>query len=322
MENTRVDLSVIVPLYNAEQTLEACLKSICDQKEISLEIILINDGSKDETHEMCLKYRDCDERIKYIVRENGGVAAARNSGLEIATGEYITFMDQDDWIEPDAYKNLLKAAQNTDADMVVFGYSKDIDGCVNSMKNRRSIPESISEKEDLIRYAFFREEYRGFAAFVWNKIFRREYLKKHDITFDGTLRRGDDVLFFSKVAAYGPKTIYLNNDYYHYVQRADSVVHTLTKDNVERLGEILVGYDKAMEFLAEKNFSESVLSYMKCFYAFHASTLYELACKYNLEKQSEYYKTQMIRYRAEYNNQNIAYPDRIQRMDRLIDSLV
>lgn len=321
MENTRVDLSVIIPLYNAQHTLDACLKSVCNQKEILLEIILINDGSSDATHEMCLRYAENDSRIKFITRQNGGVAAARNSGLEIASGKYITFADQDDWIEPDAYTVLVKEADNENADMVVFGYSKDMDGSVSLMQNRRHIPKIISEKEDLIRYAFFREEYRAFAAFVWNKIFKREFLEKYDITFDGTLRRGDDVLFFAEVAAYGPKTVYVDKNYYHYVQRADSVVHTLTKENIGRLGEILVGYDRAIKLLSEKEVSENVLSFMKCFYAFHASTLYELSRNYNLDEQCEYYRKQMLRYRAEYNHQNKDYPDRIQRMDRLCDGV-
>lgn len=321
MESTRVDLSVIIPLYNAQHTLDACLKSVCSQKEISLEIILINDGSSDATHEMCLRYAENDSRIKYITRQNGGVAAARNSGLEIASGEYITFVDQDDWIEEDAYTVLMKEAESENADMVVFGYSKDVDGNVSLMQNRRHIPKVISEKEDIIRYAFFREEYRAFAAFVWNKIFKRDFLEKYDITFDGTLRRGDDVLFFSEMAAYGPKTVYINENYYHYVQRADSVVHTLTKENIGRLEEILVGYDRAIKLLSEKDVSDNVLSFMKCFYVFHASTLYELAQKHNLDEKCEFYKKQMIRYRTEYKRQNKDYPDRIRRMDRLCDGV-
>ncbi len=318
MEKKQPDLSVIIPLYNAVETLERCLANILKETEVSLEILLVDDSSTDETPALCKGYCAQDDRVRYFRRPNGGVAAARNTGLSNARGNYVTFVDQDDWLEPETYRMAVGFAQKYDADMVVFNYTKDAGERVEYMRNRSQIPSVTQDKNAIVKYAFFREEYRGYAAYVWNKLFRRSFLQVHQLKFEDGLRRGDDVLFYSAVAACGPKTCYMDADYYHYVQREDSITHTMTRENVERLGEILTGYERAMDILEKSGVSKEALDYMRCFYVFHASLLYELSKEHGLSQRCKLYQNEMKRYFPEYKAQNATYSERIRAVERMI----
>lgn len=317
----KVMLSVIVPIYNGKETLVRCIESILQQTEIVLEVICVDDESTDDSRLICKSIAEKDSRVRMIKKKNGGVASARNAGLEVAKGKYITFMDQDDWVEKDAYKIMVDAAISEELDMVVCNYSKDYENEIQPMVNRQTISGKIQKRDELIRYAFFREEYRGFAAFVWNKIIKKEFLDKQHINFDDSLRRGDDVLFFSNVALAEPKTIYINQCFYHYVQRKDSVTHTLTRNNMERLSEILIGYKRAIDNLERYSVSVEALDFMKCFYTYHASVLYELAIEKDMKREGEFYRLAMKQYLSEYKKQNRNNKDRIDRICRLLGEL-
>lgn len=213
---------------------------------------------------------------------------------------------------------MVDAALSSNADMVVCNYFKDNKDLIQPMINQEIIPEIITTTNDLIRYAFFREKYRGFAAFVWNKIFKKAFLETNHILFDESLKRGDDVLFFSNVALAKPKTIYINQHLYHYVQRPDSVTHTLNKNNMGRLSEILSGYKRSIDKLEQNNVSKEALGYMKCFYVYHASVLYELAIEKGMSDTKDIYKNAMKLYLHEYEKQNQNDDIRINRIYKLI----
>lgn len=285
---------------------------------MDIEVICIDDGSTDDSLSICQNIAEYDPRVKVISKINGGVASARNIGLEHANGVYITFADQDDWIEKNIYKAMVDAALSSNADMVVCNYFKDNKDLIQPMINQEIIPEIITTTNDLIRYAFFREKYRGFAAFVWNKIFKKAFLETNHILFDESLKRGDDVLFFSNVALAKPKTIYINQHLYHYVQRPDSVTHTLNKNNMGRLSEILSGYKRSIDKLEQNNVSKEALGYMKCFYVYHASVLYELAIEKGMSDTKDIYKNAMKLYLHEYEKQNQNDDIRINRIYKLI----
>ena len=112
-------ISVIVPVYKAEKFLSNCIKSILNQTYHDLEVILVDDGSPDSSGQICEEYAKKDNRIKVIHQKNAGVAAARNVGLDLATGDYITFVDSDDYIRPQMYEKMLKCAQNNHCDLVM-----------------------------------------------------------------------------------------------------------------------------------------------------------------------------------------------------------
>ena len=116
-------ISVIVPVYRVEQYLHRCVDSILNQTYTNLEIILVDDGSPDRCPQMCEEIREKDSRIKVVHKENGGLGFARNSGLDVVTGEYVTFIDSDDWISREHIENLLDAAQKNNADVVVGSYT-------------------------------------------------------------------------------------------------------------------------------------------------------------------------------------------------------
>ncbi len=314
----KILLSIILPIYNGEKTLGKCIESILQEKYINLELICVDDESTDKSLLLCKCISENDSRVRIVTKKNGGVASARNIGMRVAKGIFITFVDQDDWIEKNTYKIMLEQCINEQADMVVCNYFKDYTKNVEKIKNRKKIPKIIRSTDKLVKYAFFREEYRGFAAFVWNKIIKKEFLEKNTILFDDSLSRGDDIVFFSEVALANPKTIYIDRCFYHYVQRNDSLTHTLTEDNMGRLSDILLGYSRAIDTLKKHNISIESLDYMKSFYVYHASVLYELAVKMKMNNKIEEYRAAMMKYLREYKNQNRNIDDRITRIEKLI----
>lgn len=114
-----IRVSIIIPVYNAEEHLTKCVESVLAQTEKNIEIILIDDGSRDSSLDICQAYEKQDERVRVIHQENFGVSVARNRGIEIAVGEYIGFVDSDDWIQRDMYERLLKEAEETGAEVVM-----------------------------------------------------------------------------------------------------------------------------------------------------------------------------------------------------------
>ncbi|MBQ6719163.1 MAG: glycosyltransferase family 2 protein [Oscillospiraceae bacterium] len=126
-------LSVIVPVYNVEAYLARCVDSILSQTYRNLEVILVDDGAKDSSGAICDAYLEKDPRVRVIHKENGGLSSARNAGIDMATGEYITFVDSDDWIEPDAYESMLQLALDLDVKLVCGG-RYDVDGKTGEKK--------------------------------------------------------------------------------------------------------------------------------------------------------------------------------------------
>lgn len=321
LEQESYDISIIIPVYNAEKTIERCIKSIVKQ-ECSIEIVVVDDESKDRTPYFIKELQKKYERIKYYNKKNGGVASARNLGLRKANGKYITFVDQDDWVDIDAYSSMIREMEKANADMYVFGYSKDYDDKSIPMKNNGYIPNIIYDSQDIIKYAFYREKYRNFAAFVWNKIFRKSFLKNNDIYFEESLMRGDDVVFITKVALCNPSTLYTSTNYYHYYQRTDSITHTYTNENYSRLKDILAGYEKAINMLEKSNISMKYIDYMKCFYVYHASLLLEWKIKQKNFDEQKYLIKCAKKYYEEYCVQNIEYPERIERINNLLGQII
>ena len=130
-------ISVIIPIYKTEQYLRTCVDSIITQTHTNLEIILVNDGSPDNSIQLCEEYFAKDERIKIVNRKNGGLSAARNSGLEVATGDFVAFIDSDDYVEPCMFEMLLKLMRQYDADISQCGVTS-ADGmqyCVDLKNN-------------------------------------------------------------------------------------------------------------------------------------------------------------------------------------------
>ena len=214
-------VSVIIPVYQVEKYLDKCIASVVGQTYQNLQIILIDDGSTDRSPAICDGWKERDPRITVIHQQNGGLSVARNEGLKIATGEFIGFVDSDDWIEPNMVETLLAAMQETAADIAVGGFevftedSKSIP-YAKSKSTKRSL---CSTEEALKRLLLLRGFIRNF---VWNKLYRRTVLS--GVAFpEGRLY--EDVTWTAQVIGNAKSLVCVDQIFYYYLHRPDSLSH-------------------------------------------------------------------------------------------------
>ena len=200
MENNTV--SVIVPVYNAEKTLERCVRSLMAQTLRSIEILLVNDGSPDCSPEICRQLASEDGRIRVIDKPNGGVSSARNAGLDSARGEFIMFCDSDDWVEPDWCESML--AIYSPGDMVIC----EIDRA--DLKTEHDTQTEDAERRELLHFPLL-------ACSLWNKLFLRSAIEQAGLRFDEKLRLGEDFCFvLAYLCLIDGKLRFLYRPLYHY----------------------------------------------------------------------------------------------------------
>ncbi|MCQ2603525.1 MAG: glycosyltransferase [Spirochaetia bacterium] len=227
-------ISVIIPVYNVEKYLRQCLDSVVNQTFHKIEIICVNDGSTDNSLEILKEYARCDKRIKIVDLEKGGVSVARNAGLELASGEYIGFIDSDDWIDPDTYERVLyEFKKDKEIDLVCFGaeiVSDDLPGDhprVTGEKKYHAM--KFSGKQKMTDDVIF-----DTTVTVWNKLFRASVLKKLNLRFpDGYIL--EDNYFFYCYAVNIQYGYYLDKYFYKYRQRANSIMGCRDKVAAPRL---------------------------------------------------------------------------------------
>ena len=224
-------VSVIVPVYNAEKYLHRCIESIINQTLNGIEIILINDGSTDNSLNICKQYEEIDPRIKVIDKENSGPSASRNIGIENANGEYITFVDSDDWIELDMLENLYNKVKQFNSPMIISNYfknytDKEVINCLN-------IKENCLDKKKINKYLIlpligkseFEEENHilGFGA-PWGRLFNLDIIKSNKIKFKEDLIIGEDVLFNIEFLDKVSNISLSKSAYYHYFDNSSSIM--------------------------------------------------------------------------------------------------
>jgi len=211
-------ISVIVPIYNVEKYLEKCIDSILTQTFVDFECILIDDGSSDNSPTICDEYAKKDDRIKVIHKENGGVSSARNAGLEIAQGEWVTFIDSDDWVEKNyfdiLYNNAIKA--NCDLSLCGINIINEKNGFV---KKPKVFPIMVFD-----RISAKKEFFRGhlFAVYTVCKLVKQKYIYENNITFDTNLKACEDGLFWFEIIDKTDKVLYDSTPCYNYVRNANS----------------------------------------------------------------------------------------------------
>ncbi|WP_338778803.1 glycosyltransferase [Metabacillus sp. FJAT-52054] len=209
-------LSIIVPVYNVEKYLAKCLDSIIDQTYSNLEIIVVNDGSKDKSKLICNDYALKDKRINVIHKENGGLSSARNTGLEIATGKYIGFVDSDDWIDSDMYETLLSSATK---------FNSDIVECNVRYVYKNKIEENVSGEtivcDNKAALSYFLSDYKYFKPMVCNKIFHRNIFKSLRFK-EGYIH--EDGFFTYKALYKAEKVVYTAVAKYNYLQNRDGSI--------------------------------------------------------------------------------------------------
>ena len=216
-------ISVIIPVYNCEQYLSALLDSVLDQTYRNLEVILIDDGSKDGSGLICDAYATQDSRIRVIHQENAGVSRARNRGMELITGELVSFIDSDDFLEPDMYELLVSTMQEHDADIAHCGYKHIVGDEIRLVHDtKRVIPQSRREALDCFVSG------RLFGGGLWSKLFRAELIQ--GLTFHEDLKINEDVLFNFQAFNKAEKTAFADFALYHYIARFGSSAVFKTPD--------------------------------------------------------------------------------------------
>lgn len=211
-------VSVIVPIYKVERDLKRCIDSIIAQTYQDIEIILVDDGSPDKCGLICDDYAGKDNRIRVIHKENGGLSDARNAGLEIATGEWISFIDSDDWIEPNMYTELLDNAHRYGAEISVGGVNDEV-CCNGTTRVLKSTFNGKKQVECLKPIEAMRKHLIGSWA-AWDKIYRREVFE--GIRFPaGEINEDEPIMLLLLNRC--SKVVYTNEVFYHYVHRADSI---------------------------------------------------------------------------------------------------
>ena len=218
------NVSVIIPCYNVERYISHCLDSILQQTEKNIEIICVDDGSKDDTTNILKKYQNKDERIHIIITENRGVASARNLGIKEATGKYIMFVDSDDYIDKNMIKDMYENAYKYNIDIIRCN-RYDVYPRKNKIIERKPLwkEKHIVEKEkfkDAIYIDFLK---RARLSSVWMMLVKAELIKKNDIKFDEELIVDEDVVFSMQVFTNATAFMYLPKAYYFYVRHGDGL---------------------------------------------------------------------------------------------------
>jgi glycosyltransferase involved in cell wall biosynthesis len=311
-------ISVIVPVYNTKKELPRCIESICKQTYKDLEIICIDDGSSDGSGQILEEFQAKDNRIQVIHKENGGESSARNTGLKMSVGEYIAFCDCDDWIDPDMYEVLAGELERERIDMAASGWYKETDSSSQEIKNEQPVSKQIFGRDELLRYLYRRDSYRGF-AYMWDKLYRREILKDKKgnwILFREDLRLGGDVLYLAEIALNVKRAKYVDRSFYHYYQRTESGCHTR---DVNKLHDWLKAYELVLQRFGEEQVDDRIMDYVKRFLAYHSSNAAEIAAEQGQDDAKREFQGLMRQYKEEYISLNSQYPERIERYCDLME---
>ena len=225
-------LSVIVPVFNSQKYLHRCISSILNQTHKELQLILVDDGSTDDSGRICDSFAENDSRIIVIHQSNVGVSEARNRGLEVATGDFITFVDSDDYIESIMYEELIRLLVKYNADISHCGYKRvDAEGVV--LKEVNGTHRVFCQNSIEASNCFLQGKY--FNCGIWNKLFKSELFK--DIRFDGNLRINEDVVVGFLAFQKAKNIVFCDESYYCYVVHKESACNTV--DDKKRILDVI-----------------------------------------------------------------------------------
>lgn len=216
-------ISVIVPIYNSEKYLNRCIDSILNQSYRNLEIILIDDGSIDNSFEVCKKYSNIDNRIKIVHKKNEGVSSARNIGLNMAKGEWISFIDSDDYIEKEMYEKLYKNALKNDAEIstCVLKYRTIEDKVINPFKGKLVLDE-INSSVDLMKKIYYSDFMNSLCVCMCTKLYKKYIFE--NLRFINGIYEDDEIS--TRILINNYKIAILNEPLYIYVQNLNSITNS------------------------------------------------------------------------------------------------
>ena len=238
-------ISVVIPVYNVEKYLEQCLVSVIFNSYKNLEIIVVDDGSPDNSAIIYNKYAELDKRIKIIVQENAGVSAARNAGIKAANGQYVHFMDSDDYIDLNFYEELIGDALQYDADMVACGVKMG-NSVINILYSDKIICADLYTKIQKLQCAK-----HGYAI---RYLLRRQFLLENDIFFAVGQVHSEDLHFTLRAVKAANRVAINPNTYYHYIRRPGTISTTKNRRKLRKWA-----HDFRNAFLKENRLPKSLL---------------------------------------------------------------
>lgn len=263
MEKPKV--SVIIPVYNSEKYLERCLNSVVNQTLKEIEIIIVDDGSKELCASLCDELAKSDSRIQIIHKENGGAGLARNEGLKAAVGEYIGFVDSDDYIDPFMYEKLYDAAMKYDADLVLSGvcfvggntFSKPNEFLSKAYFDRDTVFEKDSMKKLLLGVAGAlpdEPDDSRYGVSVWKNIFRTDLMKEQRISFLSERKIfSEDTLFMVDFIKHAGRAVGISGVYYYYCRNEGSFSKSYNSEHLEKCMVFLNELEKRIEDVVRKD---------------------------------------------------------------------
>ncbi len=313
-------VSLIVPVYNTKKYLRRCLESAVSQTYRNMEIICVDDGSTDGSGEIVDEFAARDSRVIAIHQKNSGESNARNNGLKISSGDYIGFMDCDDWIEPDMYECLAGALEQADADMAIAGFYREFEEAGKKrieVQNEKAVVPTAFDGQQLLRYLYERDSYRAF-AYIWDKLYKREIVCRTSgemIFFDESIKLGGDVLYLAQCALNVKRAVYVEKSFYHYLQRTGSGCHM---PDLARKQDNLRAYKIVSREFEECNVEPLVMDYIKRIIVYHSSYAAELAYKQQNRSMLKEFQELMHKYEKEYRRLNENRPDWIARFEKIL----
>jgi len=304
-------ISIIIPVYKVEPYIRRCLDSVIDQTYTNLEILLINDGSPDNCGEICDEYAAKDLRIRVFHKENGGLSSALNVGLKNFTGDFLGFVDSDDWIEPTMFEELCAAINGVD--ISICSYFKDTVSSSEKIQNKKQIGERIISTDNMLLLPLMRDDYMGFCGYVWNKLYCANIIRNSGLFFDENIKYAMDVLFYETlVSKQGCVGAYIDRPLYHYIQRADAITKS---ESYDIKTDILKVY-KEVESLLHENHKY----WARGFYCYHAGVICELARKKRDNEMFAKMQEEITAHYEDYKRTNEEYPQKLNNMKALMNA--
>lgn len=291
-------VSIVVPIYKVEKYLSKCLDSIASQTYTNIQVILVNDGSPDGCQKICEDYCRKDKRFYLICKENGGLASARNAGLNMVEGDFIVCVDSDDWIEPNMVEILLKNMIENNAEMSVCSFFEDRNGGVkNEFFSKKN---DFLSQEEAVKRLITPGKFYGFA---WNKMYRSSLLGSQ--RYDESIFKGEDSPFSLEYVLKCKKIVVQDIPLYHY--RIDSVSISRSKFNLGKMT-VLNSYQNMIDMLTKFGFSPKIINMQRVQYAGKLLSLRTniiLSDESKFTKQLEIIDMQMNLYESLYIKSNL-----------------
>ena len=297
-----IKVSFVVAIYNVGRYLPQCIESIVEQNMTNVEILLVNDGSTDDSLAICESYAARDDRIRVINQVNGGANAARNAGLQLARGEWVYFVDGDDFVAPTVCTGIEKYLDQN-YDIVMFSNARFVNGQIGSIPYSKE--EKILQKEDfeelqlsaLNRLGRYRFNYEVLdLVSIWNKMYRNSFLKSNRLSFIPDFPKLQDLSFNLLVYQQASRAVYTPNVGYYFRHNDQSVSHRYQKDMIEKFDVINAWFEK---FIADKRDNDKFVAAYRERIATHMRTcIVRYLCNRQNEKSYRERKSEFHRLRV------------------------